>query len=107
MRELEHVIHRAVLLCKGGVVRVANVPLSSVAPPAGDGEPPPAEQPTGAADAATGPAEGMDERQQILNALQATHRRIYGVHGAAALLGMHPEKLRYRMQKYGLRRPQP
>ncbi|MDE2807232.1 MAG: hypothetical protein OXN90_02335 [Gemmatimonadota bacterium] len=40
-----------------------------------------------------------------MEALQATHWRIYGVHGAAALLGMHPEKLRYRMQKYGLRRP--
>ena len=49
----------------------------------------------------------MDERQQILNALQATHGRIYGVHGAAALLGMHPEKLRYRMKKHGLRRPKP
>ena len=33
VRELEHVIHRAVLLCKGSVVRVADVPLSSVAPP--------------------------------------------------------------------------
>ena len=99
VRELEHVIHRAVLLCENNVIRVKDLSFSSVAPPAGDGELPPAERRTGDA------AEAVDEKQQILNALQATHWRVYGVHGAAALLGMHPEKLRYRMQKYGLRRP--
>ena len=104
VRELEHLIHRAVLLCKGGVVRVENVSLPSVAPPAKDGEHPSAERRTEDADKVP-PAEGVDEKQQILAALQATHWRVSGVHGAAALLGMHPEKLRYRMQKYGLRRP--
>ena len=101
VRELEHLIQRAVLLCKGGVVRVEDVSLPSVAPPTGDGEHPSA---TGDADEAV-PAKAVDEKQQILAALQATHWRVYGVHGAAVLLGMHPEKLRYRMQKYGLRRP--
>ena len=105
VRELEHVIHRAVLLCKGGVVRVEDMSLPSVTPPAGDREHPPAERRTGDADGAVPSAEAVDEKQQILEALQATHWRVYGVHGAAALLGMHPEKLRYRMQKYGLRRP--
>ena len=105
VRELEHLIQRAVLLYKDGVVRVEDLSLPSVAPPAGDGELPPAERRTGDADEATTPAEDVDEKQQIVEALQATHWRIYGVHGAAALLGMHPEKLRYRMQKYGLRRP--
>ena len=37
VRELEHVIQRAVLLCKGDVMRVADVALPSVAPPAGGG----------------------------------------------------------------------
>ena len=69
--------------------------------PGGEGERPPAESPT----EAPPPTEAVDEKQQILAALQATHWRVSGVHGAAALLGMHPEKLRYRMQKYGLRRP--
>ena len=101
VRELEHVIQRAVLLCKDGVMRVEDVALPSVALPAGDGEHPSAERRTGDAD------EEVDEKQQILEALQATHWRVSGVHGAAALLGMHPEKLRYRMQKYGLRRPKP
>ena len=105
VRELEHVIHRAVLLCKDGVMRVEDASLPLVAPPAGEGEHPLAERRTGDADEATPPAEAVDEKQQILKALQATHWRVSGVHGAAALLGMHPEKLRYRMQKYGLRRP--
>ena len=107
VRELEHLIQRAVLLCKDGVIRVEDLSLSSVAPPAGDGELPPTERRTGDADEATPSAEEVDEKQQILEALQATYWRIYGVHGAAALLDMHPEKLRYRMQKYGLRRPKP
>ena len=105
VRELEHVIQRAVLLCKDGVMRVEDLSLPLVAPPAGDGELPPAERRTEDTAEATPPAEDVDEKQQIVEALQATHWRIYGVHGAAALLGMHPEKLRYRMQKYGLRRP--
>ena len=94
VRELEHLIHRAVLLCEGGVIRVGDLLLPSVgrrveeavlpAPPAG---------------------EGLDEKQQLVEALQATNWMIYGERGAARLLGMNPEKLRYRMRKYGLRRP--
>ena len=105
LRELEHLIQRAVLLCKGGIIRVEDLAPPSVALPVGNGELPSAERQTGDADEATMPVEDVDEKQQIVEALQATHWRIYGVHGAAALLGMHPEKLRYRMQKYGLRRP--
>ena len=45
------------------------------------------------------------EKRQILAALQATNWRIYGPRGAARLLGIGPEKLRYRMRKYGLKRP--
>ena len=105
VRELEHLINRAVLLCEDGVIRVGDLLLPSGGRRAGDGERPLAERPTGDADKATPLAEEGDEKQQILAALQATHWRVYGVHGAAALLGMHPEKLRYRMQKYGLRRP--
>ena len=104
IRELEHVLHRAVLLCQGDVIGVADLSLRSVAPPAGERDASktavPAEQPT-----EVPPTEAMDEKQQTLAALQSTHWRVSGVHGAAALLGMHPEKLRYRMQKYGLRRP--
>ena len=104
IRELEHVLHRAVLLSQGGVIQVEDLSLRSVAPPAGEADESKAAAP---ADRLTEvpPTEAMDEKQQILAALQATHWRVSGVHGAAALLDMHPEKLRYRMQKYGLRRP--
>ena len=50
-------------------------------------------------------SEGLDEKQQLVEALQATNWMIYGERGAAHLLGMNPERLRYRMRKYGLRRP--
>ena len=94
VRELEHLINRAVLLCEDGVIRAGDLLLPSVGHRAGDAVSP-----------APAAGEGLDEKQQLMEALQATHWRIYGVHGAAALLGMHPEKLRYRMQKYGLQRP--
>ena len=94
VRELEHLINRAVLLCEDGVIRVGDLLLPSVGRRAGDAVPP-----------APAAGEGLDEKQQLVEALQATNWMIYGERGAANLLGMNPEKLRYRMQKYGLRRP--
>ena len=99
VRELEHLIQRAVLLCKDGVIRVEDLPFSSVGQRAGDTD---ARKPFSPLAQS---AEGEDEKQQLVEALQATNWMIYGERGAARLLGMNPEKLRYRMQKYGLRRP--
>ena len=45
------------------------------------------------------------EKQQIVEALQATGGQVYGERGAAHLLGMNPERLRSRMRVYGLQRP--
>ncbi|MCY3664780.1 MAG: sigma 54-interacting transcriptional regulator [Gemmatimonadetes bacterium] len=94
VRELEHLINRAVLLCEDGVIRVGDLLLPSVGRRAGDAGPP-----------APAAGEGLDEKQQLVEALQATNWMIYGERGAARLLGMNPEKLRYRMRKYGLSRP--
>ncbi len=94
VRELEHLIRRAVGLCEGSVIEVGDLPLSA--------EPPAPVQPV-----APGASEEKDEKQRILEALKATNWIVYGDRGAARLLGMHPEKLRYRMSKYGLRRPKP
>ena len=94
VRELEHLINRAVLLCEDGVIRVGDLLLPSVGRRAGEAVPP-----------ALVASEGLDEKQQLVEALQATNWMIYGERGAARLLGMGPEKLRYRMKKYGLRRP--
>ena len=96
VRELEHLIWRAVVLCQGEVIQMEDVPLASEdAATEKPLEPPPAPV----------EAEFKDEKQQIAEALQATNWMVYGERGAARLLGMNPEKLRYRMQKYGLRRP--
>ena len=94
VRELEHLIHRAVLLCEGGVIRVGDLLLPSVGRRVEEAVLP-----------APAAGEGLDEKQQLVEALQATNWMIYGERGAARLLGMNPEKLRYRMRKYGLRRP--
>ena len=94
VRELEHLINRAVLLCEDGMIRVGDLLLPSVGRRVEE-----AVQPEPAAGA------GLDEKQQLVEALQATNWMIYGERGAARLLGMNPEKLRYRMRKYGLRRP--
>ena len=84
------------MLCRGEVIQMEDVPLGSKDEATeGSPEPPPAPV----------EAEFKDEKQQIAAALQATNWMVYGERGAARLLGMNPEKLRYRMQKYGLRRP--
>jgi PAS domain S-box-containing protein len=44
------------------------------------------------------------ERQHILAAVESTRWRLAGPGGAAALLGLHPNTLRHRMKKLGIRR---
>ena len=99
VRELEHLIQRAVLLCKDGVIREEDLPFLLVEQQVGDTD---ARKPFSPL---VQPAEGEEEKQQLLAALQVTNWMIYGERGAARLLGMNPEKLRSRMRHYGLRRP--
>ena len=99
VRELEHLINRAVLLCKDGVIRVEDLPFLLVRQRAGDTDERKPFSPLAQ------PAEGEEEKQQLLAALQAANWIIYGDWGAARLLGMNPERLRSRMRKYGLRKP--
>ncbi len=95
VRELEHVIQQAVVLGDRDVIQVADVPFQAAE----------AELALPVEQGFVGDAEDEDEKQRILAALQATNWRIYGPRGAARLLGMGPEKLRYRMRKHGLQRP--
>ena len=85
IRELESIIERAVILCPGPVLHLADklaissFPLSS----------------------------GMrtleeTERNQILKTLLETRWRIEGKDGAAEILGIHPSTLRARMHKLGI-----
>jgi formate hydrogenlyase transcriptional activator len=89
VRELESVIERAVILCPGPVLQLADelenlsLPLSST----------------------VRTLEEM-ERNQIVKTLSETQWRIEGKDGAASILGLHPSTLRARMHKLGIRRPE-
>ena len=99
VRELEHLINRAVLLCKDGAIQVDDLPFLLVGQRTGDTDIRESFSPLAQ------PAEGEEEKQHLLAALQAANWIIYGDWGAARLLGMNPERLRSRMRKYGLRKP--
>jgi PAS domain S-box-containing protein len=89
VRELESVIERAVILCPGPVLQLADeleilsLPLST-----------------------TMRTLEETERNQILKILSETQWRIEGKDGTAAILGIHPSTLRARMHKLGIVRPE-
>jgi transcriptional regulator of acetoin/glycerol metabolism len=89
VRELESIIERAVILCPGPVLQLADKlkisspQLSSTMRTLED-----------------------TERNQILKILSETRWRIEGKNGAAAILGLHPSTLRARMHKFGIVRPE-
>ncbi|MFA4909892.1 MAG: sigma 54-interacting transcriptional regulator [Desulfobacteria bacterium] len=89
VRELESIIERAVILCPGPVLQLADklefssLPLSS-----------------------TMRTLEETERNQILKILSETRWRIEGKDGAAAILGLHSSTLRARMHKLGIVRPE-
>ena len=89
VRELESIIERAVILCPGPVLlladklEVSSPPLSSAVRTLEE-----------------------SERNQIIKTLSETRWRIEGKDGAAAILGLHPSTLRARMHKLGIVRPE-
>ena len=89
VRELESVLERAVILCPGPVLQLADKLETSF--------------PT--LSSAERTLEQM-ERNQILKVLSETRWRIEGRDGAAAILGLHPSTLRARMPKLGIVRPE-
>ncbi len=89
VRELESIIERAVILCPGPVLQLADK-LEISSPPLSS---------------AVRTLEET-ERNQILKILSETRWRIEGKDGAAAILGLHPSTLRARMHKLGIVRPE-
>jgi formate hydrogenlyase transcriptional activator len=89
VRELESIIERAVILCPGPVLQLADKleisssPLSSAVRTLEE-----------------------TERNQILRILSETGWRIEGKDGAAAILGLNPSTLRARMHRLGIVRPE-
>ncbi len=89
IRELEHVIERAVITSRGSVLRLAEK-IDTAKLVAGNG----------------GPLSIIDvEREHILKVLERTGWCIEGSQGAASLLGLNPSTLRSRLQKLGISRP--
>jgi formate hydrogenlyase transcriptional activator len=106
VRELQNVIERAVVLATGPVLEIEDDLLRPA--PAGDaaaGSPPTALAPAGTD--SVGLAETLEEveRTQIAAALERSGGVVEGARGAAGLLKMHPNTLRSRMEKLGIRRP--
>ena len=91
VRELEHTINRAIIVCQDSRIDVEDIGLISSSPPVFTGREivPLAEY----------------ERDYILKVLKATNWKVKGVHGAAALLGLHPATLYGKMRKQGIKRP--
>jgi formate hydrogenlyase transcriptional activator len=88
VRELQNVLERACVLARGDVVEVVD-PLRADAP---------AQQRS-----ALRSLEEV-EREHILRVLGSTHGIIQGPHGAAKILGLHPNTLRSRMERLGILR---
>jgi formate hydrogenlyase transcriptional activator len=104
IRELQNVIERAVILTPGPVLELDDDVLRPA--PVGSERATPATVPTGAR-SDIGLAEALEEieRTQIAAALQRSGGVIEGPRGAAGVLKMHPNTLRSRMEKLGIRRP--
>lgn len=90
IRELEHVIERAVILSQGTELELGEWIPKTAAPP---GFP-------------NGPAATLEEveRTHILATLTRTNWRVSGEKGAAKILGLNPTTLEARMKKLGIDR---
>jgi PAS domain S-box-containing protein len=88
VRELENIIERAVIICPGPVLQLADK-LEITSPSL----------------SSTMRTLEETERCQILKILSETRWRIEGKNRAASILGLHPSTLRARMHKLGIVRP--
>jgi PAS domain S-box-containing protein len=90
VRELEHVIERAVIITSGPSLKLAGQLKSSLR-----------------VDSRHEPLKDMAaaESEHILRVLRETGWRIGGPSGAARILRLHPNTLRSRIKKLGIRRP--
>ncbi|HZO05766.1 MAG TPA: helix-turn-helix domain-containing protein, partial [Solirubrobacterales bacterium] len=103
IRELEHLVERAVLTAESEVLKItlppptrgAVVPLES----ATHQTPPASENGTQLVTLAA------HDRAYLERVLRHTHGRVSGPRGAAAILGLKPSTLRSRMKKLGLSLP--
>jgi len=118
VRELQNVIERGVVLSRGPILTLAPdqlgiaattvkavPPAAVVISPTGVLREPTEGAPDDDGAAAPGPAPTLDEvdRRHILAVLKKTAGVIEGPRGAATILNLHPNTLRSRLKKLGLR----
>jgi formate hydrogenlyase transcriptional activator len=104
IRELQNVIERALILSQGPILElepdlISVSPYETLLETARDAK---AAHPTGPVSAFKTLEEV--ERAHISAVLQQTHGVVEGLNGAAKTLGMHPNTLRHRMEKLGIKR---
>ena len=99
VRELENVIYRAMVICETDKLNLSCLP-PQLAQNLIKNSLRPAEQPQSTEQPVTNLAE--IEKSHIIKILKKTNWRIDGSKGAAILLGLHPNTLRGRMQKFGI-----
>ena len=92
VRELQNLIERALILATTPELRIEPEIFAAAAPPMAP---------------ATSTAKDLDtmQREHILEALRDASWVVEGDRGAARQLGLHPNTLRSRMKKLGIRRP--
>ncbi|MDQ3828516.1 MAG: sigma 54-interacting transcriptional regulator [Candidatus Tectomicrobia bacterium] len=90
VREVQNVVERAAILARGPIVEIDEA-LEQRLPPSD----------------LSLPAKSLQdmERVHILRVLGETHGVIEGPRGAARILGLHPNTLRFRLQKLGITHP--
>jgi transcriptional regulator with GAF, ATPase, and Fis domain len=97
VRELKNVMERAVILTKGARLRL-DLAMGATAKPDPSPEPEVAE--TG--QFLTEEEFRAKEKQNLVAALRAADWRVWGPDGAAAMLGIKPSTLSYRMNAFGI-----
>ena len=108
IRELRNVIERAVILARGGALDLdlpttTQPTTSSRSAPTMQAAPGAPNQPRFLTEAEL----QRRERDNLLQVLEASNWKIKGPDGAAELLGVKPTTLLSRMEKWGLKKPEP
>ena len=113
IRELQNIVERAVVLCESSILELDQdlAPVSRTAAPAPLPVAPKEARET-SVDASTGAAAAPElptleeaERRHIAAALERTGGVIHGPRGAARILDLHPNTLRSRMERLGIKAP--
>jgi formate hydrogenlyase transcriptional activator len=106
VRELQNVIERAAILSHSSVLELESDLIPELMPAGSSGirdNPPETAEPPSALAPAPTTLEDM-ERAHIVAVLNQTSGVVEGPRGAAKILGLHPNTLRHRIRKLGLKR---